>query len=725
MADLAWFELYPPRELVLADVARFVRVLATRSRVGPFKYTPPVVFELRIQHKRLHWLMGLDRLLTGNLPGQLLAQLPRLGLVQRAEVSRPCLERASNVRVVGMARPLRLDVAADVSAGLFSALTALGKDEAAVIQWVVGPSRGRKVAPVPFDLAEVLGFKPPTPPEPGQQEAWKRKVQEPLFAVRGRIGATTASLRKTRAVIYSLAGILQLANAPHTELRVSHPRRGRARALDVVYRPGATWSAVINGAELASLLGWPVDGAEPPAGTGSQLNRVPKRLLVLPDAADQRSSRIVGESLHPADRNQRAAMPLSTMKHHTFVTGVTGAGKSTLLANWVLADAQAGYGVTVLEPRGDLIEEIIARLPDHRRDDLVVVEPADDDQVGFNPLSGPLHEAERRADELVSLFHELYGPAIGPRSADVLLHSLLTAARLDDGSLADVPVLLGNAGFRRKVVARVSDPLVLGPWWAWFESRSDSERQQIVMPVLNKLRAFLSRRSIRRMLGQARPKFSLDELFMKRPRVVLINLNRGVVGKEVCRLLGALWLSSIWNAAQRRATLPQTRRFPVSLVVDEFQDFLGALDFGEVLAQSRALSMPVTAVTQHLAALSPAVQAAVAANARSRLAFRPSPKDIKALAELFGPPVTPADLERLGAFQACARLLVDRAMTPPFEVRTLALPPGTADVTALRQASRDRNAVNGVELDKRLTARWRGETDTPDGPVGVKRRRPS
>lgn len=726
MAELAWFELYPPpRELDLAAVTRFVRVLSTRSRVGPFRYTPVAVFELWAEHKQLRWLLGLDKLLTGNLPSQLHAQLPQLGLVHRSEVSRPHLVRASNVRVVGLARPLRLDVAGDISAGLFSALTALRQDEIATVQWVVGPSRGRRTAPVPFDLAETLGFKLPASPEPGLQEAWKRKVQEPLYAVRGRIGAKTDSTRKTRAVIYTLGGILQLANAPHTELRISHPRRGRARALHAVYRTGATWSGVLNGAELASLIGWPVDGTESPAGTGGQINRAPKRLLVEPDAGKHQGKRILGESLHPADRGRWVVMPPSTMRHHTVLTGVTGSGKSTLLARWIVADAQAGYGVLAIEPRGDLVADVIARLPEHRRDDLVIVDPADEDQVGFNPLAGPIHEAERRADELVGLFRAEFGANLGPRSTDVLLHVLLTAARLEEGTLADVPVLLSNAGFRRKIITKVSDPLVLGPWWAWYESRSDTERATITAPLNNKLRAFLSRQPIRRSLGQAKPKFTLDELFLERPRIVLINLNRGVAGPEVSRLLGALWLSSCWNAAQRRAILPQSKRFPVSLVIDEFQDYLGALDFGAVLAQSRALGMPVTAVTQHLGGLTPAVQAAVSANARSRMAYRPAQRDLKPLAELFGSPVTAADMEQLGAFHSCARMLVDGAMTPPFAVRTLPLPPATADVAALRRASRERYTVNGAELDKQLAARWHGDGETPSGPVGVKRRRPT
>jgi hypothetical protein len=352
----------------------------------------------------------------------------------------------------------------------------------------------------------------------------------------------------------------------------------------------------------------------------------------------------------------------------------------------------------------------------------VVIDPADANQVGFNPLIGPAESAERRADELVGLFHEMFGSAIGPRSSDVLFHSLLTAARMPDGTLADVPALLSNADFRRRALAKVSDPLTLGPWWAWFDSTSDGEKQQIVMPVQNKLRAFLSRQAIRRMLGQAEPKSSFDEMFTGQPRVVLINLNRGVVGPMASKTLGALILHSAWLAMQRRAAMLQGKRFPVAWVIDEWQDYVGALDFGEVLAQIRGLGGFVIAANQHLGQLSPALRMAVTANARSRIAFRPSSDDARPLAAVFGEPVTSEDLLHLGAFEACTRLYLNNTMTAPFIVKTSPLPTAVNDVKTLRRVSRNRYAVDGVELDEMLRRRWHGEDRLPDGPVGWQRR---
>ncbi|MCA1675968.1 MAG: TraM recognition domain-containing protein [Actinobacteria bacterium] len=353
-----------------------------------------------------------------------------------------------------------------------------------------------------------------------------------------------------------------------------------------------------------------------------------------------------------------------------------------------------------------------------------MIEPGEGEAVvGFNPLAGPRDQAERRADELLGLFRELFGSAIGPRSSDVLLHALMTAARLPDGTLTDVPALLSNAGFRRTVLAKVTDPLVLAPFWAWFDGISDAERAQVVAPVMNKLRVLVSRPAIRRMLGQATPRFGLDELFTQR-RVVLVNLNKGAIGPETARLLGTLVFGQLWQAIQRRAGVPAAQRHPVMVVIDEFQDFVGALEFGDVLAQARGLGVSMTAAHQHLGQLHPSLRQSVLANARSRLTFRPAQGDAKALADVLGSEVSAADLERLGAFQAVARILVEAAPSTAFAVQTLPLDAPSHDVAALKRGSAERYGVAGSELDTWLRQRWEEPSTGTDAPIGITRRRP-
>ena len=274
-------------------------------------------------------------------------------------------------------------------------------------------------------------------------------------------------------------------------------------------------------------------------------------------------------------------------------------------------------------------------------------------------------------------------------------------------------------------MANVTDPLVLAPFFAWYDGLSEAERNQVIAPVLNKTRAFLSRSAVRRLLGQAAPRFHLDEL-LTHQRIVLVNLNAGLVGAETANLIGALMVTQLWQAIQRRAALPPAHRHPVMLVIDEVQNYLKLpVDIADMLAQARGLGVSLTAAHQHLGQLTPSLRAAFQANARSKIVLRPSTDDRTPLARMLGGGLTATHLETLGAFEAYARLLVDNAMSQPFLVKTLPLepPPGSAD--ELRTLTQQHYGVDGKELDARLQQRWLGGTDQPDGSIGIQRRGPA
>jgi len=724
MTDLIWFDLFPPCGLKLADVTGLVRVLTARPRLGLQRLTPVVVFELHVARKSVRWQLGCDQRMSASLPTELRAQLPGLSLVRQTTPVRPTLTTGREMRFRGLAFPLRQDTAASVAAGLYQLRDQLTGAETAVVQWVVGPSNDRRRHPVDFTPLVALGLARPVPVD-GERHAWKIKIAEPLFGVRGRIGVHVSDPRRAAILLRSLLVALSLASGAQTPLTAGAQSSRTARLLEGVIGRARTWSSIVSASELAVLLGWPVDGAEVP-GTGAAFAPVPAALLVDESVARQ-PERLLGRSLHPASSGALVELPVQASLSHLHVIGPTGAGKSTLLANLILADVAAGRTVVVIEPKGDLVTDVLARLPRERQDEVVVIEPGDGRTVvGFNPLAGSVDQAERRADELLALFRELFGAAIGPRSADVLLHALITAARLPDGTMTDLPVLLTSAAFRRQALARVSDPLVLAPFWAAFEAYSDSERAHVVAPLMNKLRVFTTRAAIRRMLGQTDPTLTLDELFSER-KIVLVNLNRGLLGPETARLLGALLLSQLWRAIQRRAAEPQRQRAPAMVVVDEWQDYLGALDFGDVLSTSRGLGVGWTLSHQHLGQLSSGLQAAVLANARSRLAFRPAQKDAAALSAVLGAGVTPDELERLDAYQAVARVLVTNSPTAAFAVATPPLAATASSGTRLRQRSVARFGVDGPALDVELQARWQasGGAAGTTGSIGVTRRRKS
>ncbi|MCP2245759.1 type IV secretion system DNA-binding domain-containing protein [Lentzea aerocolonigenes] len=713
-----WFKLFFPVALDIAAITRLIRPLATRPRVGITGRTPVVTFELWSHGGTLAWLIGLDCRLT-HLPEQLRAQLPELILTPLSEPQRPQPLLTKDLRITGVSEPLRSDMASSVTAGLLEVLRLLKDGESAVVQWVIGPAEQRRTPPKHASWSQLLGFANPAQAHPGEQQHWRRKTAEPLFAVRGRVGARTHHLERTRTVLHMLAQAEALASASYSEVKsTAASRRGGSGLINLpAYQ---RWFGILNATELATLLGWPVDGV---TDVGHTTNPAPHQLLIPPTRAVRSPDlRVLGQSVHPADDGQLVSLPVSSALHHLHVTGTTGAGKSTQLASFIKADMYAGRSVLLIEPRGDLVNDVLAHVPPARREDVVLLQPGGQQVVGINPLAGTVEEAERQADEVLQLFRQVFGNSIGPRSSDVLLHALIALARSPQGTLADLPVLLTNSGFRRRILSEVTDPLVLAPFFAWYDGLSSAERAQVIGPVLNKTRTFLSRTAVRRLLGQAAPRFHLEELFTHR-RIVLVNLNSGLIGADTASLIGALLLTQLWQAILRRASLPPDERHSVMVVIDEVQDYLKLpVDVGDMLAQARALGVSITAAHQHLGQLTPSLKAAFFANARSRMVFRPSPDDIRPLAGALGSGVSAKLLERLGRFEACCRLTVDNAMSEAFTVRTRPLGPATSSTDELRRISLERYGVDGDDLDQALATRWQGTTSDPEGPIGITRR---
>ncbi|MFD6073231.1 type IV secretory system conjugative DNA transfer family protein [Amycolatopsis lurida] len=697
-----------------------LRVLGGRPLQDKQHVQPMVVFEVWISKTGVRWLVGIEQPVANTLAGQFVAQLPALVLRPVTTPSRPALVTALELQPSNVNHPLRLDTASGVSAALFQLQKDVRCGERVVVQWVVGPSHTYVRQPVPDSLLSLLGIVKPREPDAGDRQGWKQKLNEAfLLGVRGRIGAAAAGPKRGSVLIGQAKAALSLANASRTQLRTTRQSSLVATQLLRVMGKRRVWSGMLNAAELAALLGWPLSDVD---GEYAVTFAPPPPSLTDAKGLRTSSERLLGVSQHPALSGAQVRLPWSSYAAHLHILGPSGVGKSTLLAGWALTEVAAGRSVLVIEPKGDLVADVLARLAENRHQDVVVIDPgAGGPVVGINPLLGPRADAERRADSLLHLFRELFGTAIGPRSADVLLHALIAIARLDDGSLPDVPAFLTSASFRRKVLTKVSDPLVLGPWAAWFDSVSDAERMQIVAPVLNKLRALLARPRVRWLFGQAAPRFSLDELFTS-PKVVLVNLNAGVISPEAAALVGSVLLSQLWEAIQRQTARPPAKRREVAVIVDEWQQFTAGLDFADVLARARGAKVSFTVAHQHLAQLSAELEAAVLANARNRVVMQPAEGDSVALARVLGDPVTPHDLERLRAFHAVCRVLVDGALSRAFEVSTLPLPEAAHDPGAVREASVARYGVAPSELDAAVLKRWHGNDEPVDGPIGVRRR---
>ncbi|HLX87619.1 MAG TPA: hypothetical protein VKR22_04030 [Acidimicrobiales bacterium] len=449
--------------------------------------------------------------------------------------------------------------------------------------------------------------------------------------------------------------------------------------------------------------------------------RVGSRLLA-PSGAISSQGRVVGEASFPGSERPLSLRPGDALRH-LHVLGPTGSGKSTLLLNLIVQDIEAGRGIAVIEPRGDLVAAVLVRIPPERMDDVVIIDPTASEGsrlVGLNPLALDGRSPELVADQMLSIFHELF-PTWGARLSDILAGALLTLARVPGMTLAALPPLLSDATFRRSLLAEIDDPIGLEPFWASYEAWSDQERTAAIAPAMRRLRPFLLHPDVRAIVGQARPRFSVRKVFTQR-KILLVNLSKGLLGGETAAIIGSLAISAIWQATLGRVAIAPEKRHPVFVYADEYQEYLKLpTDLTDALAQARGMGVGFVLAHQYMHQLDPAMRSAVLANVQSRIAFRLPGEDARLLAS---GAVEAEDFQSLGAFQAYAQLVAGGAVQPWCSLRTLAPGPVISDPVKVRALSANRYGIdrNRVEADIRNLLLERGDRGRGPEDIGPRRR---
>ena len=701
---LVWYQLRFALPLAQdAAVGLVERVLADGS-LGR------VVLELRASGGQATWAVGSHA-------GERLVSVVR-ELVPGCRVSRGFSRRAVNQAVVVSARPVRTPLATErltaVVRAVLAALAVTAEDEELVVQLQLG----RRFSPQvlgqvePQGWLELLGLVPPPSVTGERGRRLKAQAGRHRAAVCLRLGVRAASPLRQRVLLQGLLGALRLLEGPGVRLRArtEHPAK-----LDSVRRP---WRAglELGAVEVVAMAGWPVGEGALPATPSAH-----PRVLPLPQARETQRAFASGV----ADQaGERLGISISDALYHTVLLGPTGAGKSTALAHLALADIAAGRGVLLIDPKTDLVADSLARIPEQRRDDVVVIDPTSSRPVGINPLAraqtarsgassssvgggvpGGGASPELVADTVLATLKGVFAESWGVRVEQVLAAALVTLARTPGATLVDLPLVLTNAAHRQRLItASGADPLGTGQFWAAYEALSEAQRQQWVGPVLTRLQPFLIRPHLRATLGQAAPSFDLGEVFTRR-RIVLVSLNKGVLGAESARLLGSLLVGQLWPLILARAAVEPSQRHVVSVFIDEVQDYLslpGSL--ADALAQARSLGAAFHLAHQYRGQLPPALKAGIDANARNKIIFSLSAADAAELARQ-AIDLEAADFQLLPRFGVYARTLHHGRENPWCHATTLPPTPPTQDALALRASSQARYGQDAAQVEAALLAR--------------------
>ncbi len=693
---------------------RFALPLATETAVGLVERILAdsslgrVVLELRAVGGQATWAVG-------SRAGERLVSVVR-ELVPGCRVSRGFSRRAVSQAVVVSARPVGTPLVTErlvaVVRAVLAALAVTAEDEELVVQLQLGrrfsPEACERVEPQGW--LELLGLVP-IPSLSGERgRRMRAQVERHRAAVCLRLGVRAASPLRQRVLLQGLLGALRLVEGPGVRLRArtEHPAK-----LDGVRRPWRT-GLELSAVEVVAMVGWPIGELPLPLlGSGH-----PRQIAPPPEVASGSSQRVVGASAVPGETGV-VRLPIADAVYHTHLLGPTGVGKSTVLLSLALADAAEGRGLLLLDPKGDLATDFVARLPQKRADDVVVLDPTNPCPVGFNPLAGPPELAVVTAEAVLGVLAELFRDSWGIRTADVLSAALLTLARIPQATLVWLVPLLTNPAFRHRVLALApADPLGTDVFWQGYEAKPVRTQAVEVAPVLNKLRQLMLRPGLRAMLGQAQPRFRLTDL-LERRRIVVVNLNQGLFGAGAARLLGTLLVAQLWQNLLARQAHPAERRQIVSVYIDEVQAFLAGLpgSLADALAQARSLGAAFHLAHQYRGQLSAEMMQAVESNTRSKVYFALSATDAAAAARL-APELEAADFQLLAQYQAYATVIHQGRRSGWFSLATRPAPPAVRDPALLYAASHARYGIPAKQTEAELIALTSGGTpatvDTAD-----------
>jgi hypothetical protein len=355
---------------------------------------------------------------------------------------------------------------------------------------------------------------------------------------------------------------------------------------------------------------------------------------------------------------------------HIYCLGKTGSGKSTLLLNMAIADIQAGKGVAVIDPHGDLAEQLLDYIPEHRINDAIYFNAGDSDQiVAFNPLYN-IQEQDRYivAATIVTTLKKLWADSWGPRLEHILRNTLISLSYYSKATLLDIAPMLTNYHFRKQVLYALPVQSIKDFWEKEFEPLSPQLKQEFIAPILNKVGILSTHPILRNIFGQQVSAINIAEIMNTR-KILIINVSKGVLGETAAQVLGALFVTQFQTAALGRATRPISSRTPFHLYIDEVHSFI-TQSFADILSESRKYALSLFITHQFIEQIPEDIRTAVLGNVGTLIVFRIGSRDAQLLEEEFFPVCTAADLISLPRYHIYIKLLIDGATSQPFSAVT-------------------------------------------------------
>lgn len=362
-------------------------------------------------------------------------------------------------------------------------------------------------------------------------------------------------------------------------------------------------------------------------------------------------------------------------RQHMYVIGKTGTGKSAFLHNLIIQDIANGEGLCVVDPHGELVEEILGKIPEERIDDVIYFDPSDSEYpIGFNVLELPDPKYKHLvASGLMGIFTKIWANVWSARMEYILNNAILALLDTPNTTLMGINRILIDKDYRQKIIANIKDPVVKAFWTNEYEEWRDQFRNEAIAPIQNKVGQFLSTDLIRNIVCQTKSTINIFDI-MNQGKILLINVSKGKIGEDNSALLGAMFITKIQMAAMERVRIPENERLDFYLYVDEFQNF-ATESFASILSEARKYRLNLILAHQYVGQLvtdiSTRVRDAIFGNVGTMIVFRVGAKDAEFLEKEFAPEFSPEDMVNLPNYHIYLKMIVDGVSYNPFSAVTL------------------------------------------------------
>src|SRR3989339_996458 len=472
--------------------------------------------------------------------------------------------------------------------------------------------------------------------------------------------------------------------------------------IDFIYKffPIIDWSfwpfgksiSILSTDELATLFHFPNKTVETP-----HIQWLKAKTALVPIEVLQTGGTAVGDGYYRGVKRP-GTIGIEDRRRHVYIIGKTGVGKSVLLHDMAIQDIKAGHGVCVIDPHGDLIDDIIKYIPAERAEDVIYFDPSDIERpMGLNLLEAKTEDQKHFiTTSIINLMYKLYDPQrtgiIGPRFEHAVRNAMLTVMSDAGATFVEVVRVLTDPKYVQELLPKVQDPIVRRYWTDQIAQTSDFHKSEVLDYIVSKFGRFVTDKMMRNIIGQSYSSFNFRQV-MDEGKILLINLAKGRIGEENSSFLGLLLVPKILVAAMSRQDMPMDQRKDFYLYVDEFQNF-ATPDFAVILSEARKYRLNLIVANQFIGQIDDEVKNAIFGNVGTLITFRVGVTDASYIQREFQPVFSEADLINVERFHAYMKTIVSNEPFPPFSVDM------TKDIRQLKAAANDKMAEAIVQLSR-------------------------